>query len=400
MALLAAAKLGDEMARLVWRSGATAAIDLTLRHAEVQAWFHGVAVYRAMPAPTYPPASYALLWPFLGWMSLPAARWFWAITTVVALVTVTWLIVRETGATGVWERALAALLLLAMNQTGVVVGNGQLTLHVLAPLVAGLLLIHRGSGTWGEDLVASACVTFALVKIALAAPFLWLVVFAPQHEAPNRIWSWRLRPALLVAVGYVTITLFAASFQDASLATQLREWLYVVRVVSDEGGDYANVSAWLTSAGLGRLTPVVSLVIFLALGVWLYRYRLVDLWIQLGVIAIVTRFWAYHRLYDDVLVVLALVALFRIATGVVGAQDVPNADAPHALRQSGATALIATCMIFMLLPARLGTAPRPWSQMFDVSHTASWLAILVFLGWWATAGLTTRTRSSAPPPRR
>ena len=41
----------------------------------------------------------------------------------------TWLVVRESGATGAWQRVLAALLLLAMNQTGVVVGNGQLTFH-------------------------------------------------------------------------------------------------------------------------------------------------------------------------------------------------------------------------------------------------------------------------------
>ena len=82
MALLAAAKLGDEMARLTWRSGATAAIDLKSRYVEVQGWFNGVPVYRTMLAPTYPPASYALLWPFLGWMSWEAAQWFWAATTV------------------------------------------------------------------------------------------------------------------------------------------------------------------------------------------------------------------------------------------------------------------------------------------------------------------------------
>ena len=384
LTLLAVAKLGDEFARLVWRSGATAAIDLKLRHAEVQGWFNGVAVYRTMAAPTYPPASYALLWPFLGWMSLPAARWFWAATTVVALVAMTWLVVRESGATGAWERVLAALLLLAMNQTGVVVGNGQLTFQALAPLVAGLLLIHRASGTWREDLVASACLTFAMVKVTLSAPFLWLVVFAPWPGSANGRWPWRLRPALLVAVVYVALTVFAASFQDASLATQLREWLAVTRTVSDKGGDYANASGWLTAAGLGRLTPIASVGMFVALGVWLYRHRRVDLWLQLGVIAVVARLWAYHRLYDDVLVVLALVALFRIATGVDGPRDVPKAEPGRAAGgQAAAVALIATCMVFMLLPARLGAAPPPWSWIFDVSHAASWLGMLVFLGWWA-----------------
>ncbi len=380
MALLAAGKLGDEMARLAWRSGPTAAIDLELRYAEVQGWFHGVPVYRTMPVPTYPPASYALLWPLLGWMSLDAARWFWAATTIAALAVLTWLVVRETGATGAWQRTLAALLLLAMNQTGVVVGNGQLTVHVLAPLVAGLLLIHRGSGTWAEDLAASACVICAMVKVTLTAPFLWLVVFTPQAEAARRIWPWRLRPGLLVATGYVTLTMLAARFQHATLLTQLREWIGVTRQVSNQGGDYADLSAWLTAAGLGRLTSAISVVVFVAVGFWTYQHRRVDLWVRIGVIALVARFWAYHRLYDDVLVVLAFVALFRIAT-------------------PAATALIATCMIFMLLPARLGTAPMPWHQLFEVTHTVSWLGMLAFLGWWARVSNDNLRGASSAPTR-
>jgi len=364
LTLLAAAKLGDEMARLVWRSGPTAAIDLTLRYAEVHAWFDRVPVYRTMPVPTYPPASYALLWPFVGWLSLEAARWFWAATTIVALAALTWLVVRESGATGAWQRALAALLLLAMNETGVVVGNGQLTLHVLAPLVAALLLIHRGSGTWAEDLAASVGVIFGMVKVTLAAPFLWLVLFAPRAGPARRIWPWRVRPALLVAAGYVAVTMVAAWFQDAGLPTQLREWLAVTGTVSAQGGDYANLGAWLAAAGLGRLTPAISVVVFVVVGVWAYRHRHVDLWVRIGVIALVTRFWAYHRLYDDVLVVLAFVALCRIAT-------------------PAAVALVATSMTFMLVPARVGTAPTPWHQLFEVTHTVSWLGMLAFLGWCA-----------------
>ena len=75
MALLAAAKLTDEMLRLVWRSDATAAIDLRDRHLEVHGWFAGIPVYYALRAPTYPPATQPMLWPLLGWMSFETARW-------------------------------------------------------------------------------------------------------------------------------------------------------------------------------------------------------------------------------------------------------------------------------------------------------------------------------------
>lgn len=392
MALLAAAKLGDEMLRLVWRSGRTAAIDLHARHTDVHAWFAGLPVYQTMVAPTYPPASHALLWPFLGWLPFDAARWFWAATTVVALAVMTWLVVRESGATGTWPRAFAALMLLAMNATGVAIGNGQLILHVLAPLVGGLLLIHRGRGSWAEDLVASACVIFAMVKVTLAAPFLWLVLFAPPSATGDRVWPWRLRPTVLVAAGYVALTVFAASFQDGGLALQLREWLRVGREVSARGGDYANLNAWLNEAGLSRLVLPVSLVMLVALGAWLYRYRRLDLWVRLGVAALVARFWSYHRVYDDVLVVLAMVALLRIVTSVdrsnraIAAVPAPDGAVRDARARGVATAIIGTAMFFMLLPARLGTAPPPWSSIFNGTHTITWLAMLAFLGWHAEDG--------------
>jgi hypothetical protein len=46
----------------------------------------------------------------------------------------------------------------------------------------------------------------------------------------------------------------------------------------------------------------------------------VILWLLLGVTALVARFWTYHRWYDDLLILLPMIALFRIA------QQRPSAD--------------------------------------------------------------------------
>jgi hypothetical protein len=148
---------------------------------------------------------------------------------------------------------------------------------------------------------------------------------------------------------------------------QVRAWMSIARTVAERGGDYANVSAWLTDAGFSQAVPFVSIVIFVALGVWLYRFRRADLWVRLGVVAIVTRFLTYHRVYDDVLIVLAFVALFRISM---------SSDSSR----RAAAVLLSISMFFMLLPARLGTSAAPWRQLFESSHTLTWLAILVLLG--------------------
>jgi hypothetical protein len=53
------------------------------------------------------------------------------------------------------------------------------------------------------------------------------------------------------------------------------------------------------------------------------------------VAAIVARLWAYHREYDDLLLVLPLIALYRLARGP---EPVPHARALFAL---GSVALLA-----------------------------------------------------------
>ena len=60
------------------------AIDLKFRCLEVQAWLAGSPVYDEIDHGVYPPATYALLWPFLGWGDFPVTRWFWAFTSLVA----------------------------------------------------------------------------------------------------------------------------------------------------------------------------------------------------------------------------------------------------------------------------------------------------------------------------
>jgi hypothetical protein len=186
LALYACLKLGDEFRRLLWETGKSGAVDLKLFLTEVQTWFAGAPVYGAVKSAVYPPASYVMMWPLLGWLSETPARWLWAVTTVLVLIWAVRLLVRESGADTPVERALVALLLLSMNATGVAVGNGQLILHLLPMLVAAALLFRRGPVSWTTDAFASGLMLVSLVKPPIAAPFFWLAVFLPG----------RLRPAL------------------------------------------------------------------------------------------------------------------------------------------------------------------------------------------------------------
>ena len=80
LACVAAIKLSGEFRRLVFDTGPLGAIDLLSRLMEVQLTFAGTLVYGKFGAAIYPPASYALLWPFTGWLGPEPARWLWAAT--------------------------------------------------------------------------------------------------------------------------------------------------------------------------------------------------------------------------------------------------------------------------------------------------------------------------------
>ena len=304
--------------------------------------------------------------PFLGWLSLPYARILWSVTALAALAWTTSLLVRESRSKSRLESLVVALLLLAMNQTGVAVGHGQLILHLLPVLLVGVLIVQRGSGTWHEDVRAAACLLLALVKITITIPFLWLAFFTPGSNNTGR--AWRVRPILLVALGYVGLTAFATSFQPDMPWRQLKNWLAEAQVVSQSGG-YADVHSWLSALGLKSLMLPASAVLLLALGVWTYRYRRVDLWIRLGVAGLVARIWMYHRQYDDVIVVFALVALRqRVVAG----------------RDAALSAwLLATAMFLMLLPARLQNMPAPWWMVYNGGHAMVFFALLAWLCWEA-----------------
>ena len=357
MGLLTLTKLGSEFYRLVWETGVKGAIDLKLLREFTLDWFSGIPVYERFAFANYPPATAPLLWPLLGWLDLPAARALWAFTSVLAMLWLVWLMVRASNANTRLGATFVALMCLSMNALGVTIGNGQLALHILPPLLAAILLLRQPRREWGKDLLVAGLLVWALVKPSLLLPFFWVVLFLPG--------GWR--PAFLTAAAYLALTLFAASFQDAALPTLLQGC--VARGVAAAGGGYGNIQTWLATLGLHEWTFPAMLAVLAGCGAWVYRHRHDDLWKLLGVAAIIARLWAYHRKYDDLLILLPMVTLFRIAK---------RGPLPHD-HDVWAGLLLAITIAAMLLPARLRFAPAPWSWPFTVGHVLVWVVVLIFL---------------------
>jgi hypothetical protein len=338
------------------------AADLRPRHHEVQRWFSGKAVYGEIEhggiGATYPPQSFVVLWPFLGWMTIGAARWLWATTSVAALAWLTVLLIHGAGASTWRERMFVAFLPLSMHATSITVGNGQLIIHVLPPLLTALIMAHGKPNDWQRSSVVAIFTLLALVKPTISVPFLWLVVFLPGT----------FKPILLVMAGYVGLSLFAASFQEGNLLSLISSWLThggMDPFIFD--GGHSNLHSLLVSLGLHQWKLPASFLALVALGIWTYRYRGADLWLLLGVTGIVARLWSYHLTHDDLVIILSEVALYRTVrqrqfadlTGIVAA-----------------VLLTLSLLLMIPPPTRLFVF---WPSLFRGGQMLVWVAVLIFL---------------------
>jgi hypothetical protein len=78
--------------------------------------------------------------------------------------------------------------------------------------------------------------------------------------------------------------------------------------------------------------------------------------------------WTYHRVYDDMLILLPEVALFRIAKQSLSA------------RQSLiAGTLLGLTAIAMLCPGWLLEEPGQWAWIWNSTHVMLWLLLLAYL---------------------
>jgi len=337
-------------------------VDLKLLYDFTGQWFSGIPVYTYSKLAVYPPASYAIVWPIVGWTGFPESRILWAIVTIISMAYLVRTFVRQSGAMTPLERTLAGLIPLATYPAGAAIGNGQLTILVLASLTACMLLLARSEQGWTTDILASCLFLTALVKPHISVPFFWLALFVPG----------RARPALLITGGYCLVTLFAASRQKTGLVTLMSDWLSRGSDAAASAG-YANVHMSLAWLGFRDFGLIFSLIILAILGITILWFRHADLWVLIGITAITARLWTYHQWFDDLLITPAMIALLRLAN---------SSSVAPATRVTAGT-LAGACILLMLAPGGHFLLPYPWKNCYLSLLTLIWMAILAFMVYQA-----------------
>ena len=387
LVVIAAGWLGYESWRLLFQPRPLGAVDLFLRHAECVRWFEGEKIYRTRHDAVYPPASYLMLWPLLGWSSKGLVRVFWLVPTALSVVWICRLFVQHSGVRAAPLRRLLYVVPLASYPVGATVGNGQLSLLVVSSLLGGLMMLAEPQRSWRRDLAIAALVLAALVKPSVSAYFFWILLFVPGG----------FRPACVVVAAYVALTFGASLAQQQGPIELLEAWMRRatggvewgatrgeggIQSAAPAGGASArtafviksiNLHSLLSIAGLRQLISSASFALLALLGAWVFWNRRGHLLCLLGVSAIAARFCSYHGWYDDVMMLIPLAALLACSRA---------ADSARSRRI--ATGLALALVLFLLAPGGIYALPPTLANTYVVVQAACWLAGLAFLAVMAS----------------
>jgi hypothetical protein len=268
-------------------------------------------------------------------------------------------------------RALAAVLPWSAYGSALTLGVGQLGLICVAAGLGGVLLAHRAGRSPAGVAGASLLFTLSLVKPTLTAPWFGLLLLASPIAA------------CLAVVLYGAATLIASSFQPEPLSRLLTGWIDNGHLHATRG--YGNLADWATALGFGGWIVPLSFAMLAGLFVWILRHRRADLWILLGVSAFVARFFTYHYYVDDLLTIVPMIALLRLAT--------QGTDRPVHRRAAAAVFLLA--VLAQLTPTRFFTEMGPGIAWATGSfQTLVWLAAAGVLVWAGEGSFRAQFRSA------
>jgi hypothetical protein len=126
----------------------------------------------------------------------------------------------------------------------------------------------------------------------------------------------------------------------------------------------------LGALGWNRASTIAPGVVLIGFASFVRRYRHADIWVLIGVAALVARLWSYHRNYDDALIIVPVLSLFRIAADETTDETLGR----RALQ------LFGVGVLAMLAPARMEWSAPPLNWFYIGGHALVWLVMLLFFG--------------------
>lgn len=243
------------------------------------------------PACAYPSWTFftELLWMQPNWRATCLLFGAWNLGGLALVLTWSYRMGVRWGREQGWLLAMSAA---AVSSICTTLRNGQFGLLIVAFLLAAMLCDQRN-----REIFAGILLGIAALKPTIAAPF--FIIFLVRR----RISVLASSAAYLAAAVAVIWAVSGAPPLD-----MFREMAYGEKIAGMDG--YGPVD-WLKGMGLGHslsngIPAVVGIITGLAITIAFRRIPLLPL---MGMMSVISRLWAYHRHYDNVVLIFLLVAL-------------------------------------------------------------------------------------------
>jgi hypothetical protein len=342
--LLAALYIGRGLQQLVISSGSTN--DLHTNWNELRLVLRYTNPYAvADTASPYPPFTYPANLAFL-WPPWPAVRWYFTLVSLGCLGFVARWAYRVAAWHDDWFASTLAMSILATSAISTGLGLGQNAILYTAFLVLALQLRERGwKGSSGFVL------GITLSKISLAMPFLLPFFFRRD---------WRV----LIAAGTYVVggTAMVCIWLNASPVELIQQWIRGAEkfACTDYGPASLICHLGFPANMVNRVCEATVILGATAIFAWLRGLSLVTLF---GLAAGFGRLWTYHRLYDNFVLVILLVAL---------------ADAYLRTKQWQLGVAMLAVGSTLWLPPKVSDI-----EIIQVLHVTIWGAATIALAIWA-----------------
>ncbi|MGM0589532.1 MAG: hypothetical protein ACQETE_14010 [Bacteroidota bacterium] len=346
-------------------SGERLPVDLALRWWRFQRLIvEQENIYLTISDAAYPPSSYALMGPFLGWYPYNIVDEIWALVNIIALIFSGYIVYKLIEEKGIaYQISLLAIpLFLSFQSLGMVLGVGQITILYVSLL---LLVVYIGYAQpfnkWINLLVSSILLAISMGKFSLIIPICFVFLFDK-----------RFRGILFGAVG---INVLISWYIAIQLETTI--WAIIADIYQNTKEIVAlgsiDVHSMLHHLGISPdYSAFVSLLFLLLLVHFLISLQKNNtIFLKLAIAAIIARFWTYHAHYDNIVLVFLLIYAFQQLDMVSQFTWIDLLDAK--------ILWVLLIWLSLAIPARFLTADPPFYGVFLGFQVIIWLGSALLL---------------------
>lgn len=244
----------------------------------------------ALPA-AYPPPTFVtfLLWTLPGWRATCLLVGAWNLVMLAVAMFWAYRIGARFGREQGW---LMAVTVAAVSSICTLLRNGQVGMLSVGFLAAALLCEEEN-----RPIAAGFLLGLSALKPTIAGPFFFIFLVRRQ-------WLVLFSAAMYMAVAIVALW----AVTGAPPWDMYKEMIYAPKIAGLEG---YGPEDWLKSAGVNYsmaewIPGAVGVIAGLAIA---YTYRRIPILPLTGMMSVIARLWAYHRMYDNVTLIFLLVAL-------------------------------------------------------------------------------------------